>query len=85
MLVQYSNDLWTNATVQDILEDRSAFCIKYDKNKEIAEVKPLQLVPLGHDDRVENDSEDDIDAEVIFLALHCLHYFLYAVIDVNNI
>lgn len=63
VLVQYSNDLWTNATIQDILEDRSAFCIKYDKNKEIAEVTPLQLVPLGHDDGVENDSEDDNDAE----------------------
>lgn len=61
VLVQHSSDLWTNATVQDILEDRSAFCIKYDKNKEIAEVTAMQLVPLCCEDSVEQNSDDDYD------------------------
>lgn len=63
VLVQHSSDLWTNATIQDILEDRSAFCIKYDKNKEIAEVTALELVPLWCDDSVANDSDEDDAAE----------------------
>lgn len=61
VLVQHSSDLWTNATVQDILEDRSAFCIKYDKNKEIAEVTAMQLVPLCCEDSMEQNSDDDYD------------------------
>lgn len=67
VLVQYSDDLWANATVQDILEDRSAFCIKYDKNKEIAEVTAVQLIPLCCDN-VEKDSDDEDEAEVTCLA-----------------
>nr|XP_045581182.1 zinc finger CCCH-type with G patch domain-containing protein-like isoform X1 [Procambarus clarkii] len=63
VLVQYSSDLWTSATVQDVLEDRSAFCIKYDKNKELAEVQLTQMVPLqceeNDEDRNEMSNIDD--------------------------
>ena len=72
VLVQHTSDLWTNATIQDILEDRSAFCVQYDKNKEIAEVTAVQLFPLFCENNVENDSDDDDgedNAEVMFIIL----------------
>ncbi|KAK8748304.1 hypothetical protein OTU49_016063 [Cherax quadricarinatus] len=58
VLVQYNNDLWTSATVEDVLEDRSAFCVKYDKNKEIAEVQLSQMVPLQCDNDGEEQREE---------------------------
>lgn len=59
VLVQYTDDLWTSATVQDVLEDRSAFCVKYDKNKEIAEVQLSQMVPLHCEEEVEEEERDE--------------------------
>lgn len=93
MLVQHSSDLWTNATVQDILEDRSAFCIKYDKNKEIAEVTAMQLVPLCCEDNMEHDSDDDYDdAEVIcrfllflkIMFIHTVHNHLFELLRTRS-
>ena len=78
VLVQHSSDLWTNATVQDILEDRSAFCIKYDKNKEIAEVTAVQLFPLCcEDDSAEQNSDDDCDDTEVILDFYCFLKLYY--------
>lgn len=67
VLVQHTDDLWTNATVQDILEDRSAFCVKMDHSKAVAEVKPNQIIPLHHEEedtevRSLYEKQTDIDA-----------------------
>ncbi|XP_042875567.1 zinc finger CCCH-type with G patch domain-containing protein-like [Penaeus japonicus] len=75
VLVQHTDDLWTNATVQDILEDRSAFCVKIDHSKSVAEVKPNQIIPLhqGEEDsekyEADNHSEDDSsdDERAVFI------------------
>ncbi|XP_064078252.1 zinc finger CCCH-type with G patch domain-containing protein-like [Macrobrachium nipponense] len=58
VLVQYSEDLWAAATIQDILEDRSAFCVKYDKSKKVAEVQAMQMIPLICDDGADSEEAD---------------------------
>ncbi|KAK7073723.1 hypothetical protein SK128_023308 [Halocaridina rubra] len=57
VLVQHSEDLWTAATVQDVLEDRSAFCVMFDNNKKVAEVLPEQIIPVQGDDDEENGND----------------------------
>ncbi|XP_027215569.2 zinc finger CCCH-type with G patch domain-containing protein [Penaeus vannamei] len=63
VLVQHTDDLWTNATVQDILEDRSAFCVKLDHSKAVAEVKPNQIIPLHHEEEDTEKYEADSPSE----------------------
>lgn len=68
VLVQHTDDLWTNATVQDILEDRSAFCVKIDHSKSVAEVKPNQIIPL-------HQGEEDSEVRVFVIIIFCLFAF----------
>lgn len=59
LVQQEGSDLWRVATVQDILEDRSAFSVAYGKNKEVKEVKPEDAFPLQCEDDIENEDEDE--------------------------
>ncbi|XP_047473269.1 zinc finger CCCH-type with G patch domain-containing protein-like [Penaeus chinensis] len=63
VLVQHTDDLWSNATVQDILEDRSAFCVKMDHSKAVAEVKPNQIIPLHQEEEDTEKYEADTPSE----------------------
>lgn len=59
LVQQEGSDLWKVATVQDILEDRSAFSVSYGKNKEVKEVKPEDAFPLHCEDDLANEDEDE--------------------------
>ncbi|XP_068208151.1 zinc finger CCCH-type with G patch domain-containing protein-like isoform X1 [Palaemon carinicauda] len=65
VLVQHSEDLWAAATIQDILEDRSAFCVKYDKSKKVAEVQAVEMIPMICEDGPDNDEEAESIEEKI--------------------
>lgn len=58
LVQQEGSDLWKVATVQDILEDRSAFSVAFGKNKEVKEVKPEDAFPLQCEDDIEKGDED---------------------------
>ncbi|KAK4302425.1 hypothetical protein Pmani_025486 [Petrolisthes manimaculis] len=59
LVQQEGSDLWKVATVQDILEDRSAFSVAYHKNKEVKEVKPQDVFPLQYEEDIEKEDEDE--------------------------
>ncbi|CAL4191153.1 unnamed protein product, partial [Meganyctiphanes norvegica] len=48
VLARHSDDLWGSATVEDVLEDHSAYSIKFDQSSDVVEMKPKpsDMIPL---------------------------------------
>lgn len=61
VLARRSDDLWCNATVEDVLEDHSAFSVKFDQSNEVVEKKPnpSDMIPLlaGEEKSLEDEDE----------------------------
>ncbi|XP_076059089.1 zinc finger CCCH-type with G patch domain-containing protein-like [Oratosquilla oratoria] len=57
VLARYSDNIWYSAEVQDVLEDRSAFSVKYDNYTSVVEVKLHDMWPIQSDE--DNDKLEE--------------------------